>query len=221
MTIGLLAFLARQETKPNSAIFSEDGVVLLRKDTLRSNCAAPHRLVFYDRVSKWFCPRAILANCEAGQSKLRHLPLRKSQQSEFPWLLLLATKKESNFLKCSISYGRNIEIDNAVLETLAPRVEESYTSLWLSAIETAPNLGQLLPLADGEKLKHDFVIEKQFSSGGQAVTYLASRSDEPGAKVILKEFLLPLFIESARKKVTERFERDARLLKTSRPPTNR
>jgi hypothetical protein len=31
MTIGLLAFLARQETKPNSAVVSEDGVVLLRK----------------------------------------------------------------------------------------------------------------------------------------------------------------------------------------------
>jgi hypothetical protein len=217
MTIGLLAFLIRQERKPNSAVFSEDGVVLLRKTPFGQTAL---RSIAWSSMTSvnMVLPKSTSGKSRGGVIEIKTSAPKEKSTIRVPLAAFISDEKRKQFLEVLNNYGRSIEIDNAVLETLAPRVEESYTSLWLSAVETAPNLGQLLPLADGEKLKHNFVIEKQFSSGGQAVTYLASRSDEPGAKVILKEFLLPLFIESARKKVTERFERDARLLKNLNHP---
>ncbi len=217
LTIGLLAFLIRQERKPNSAIISEDGVMLLRKTPLGQTTIYS---VDWPSISsvKMFLPKSKSGNWRGGAIEITTSTPKEKSKIRIPLAAFTSDEKRKQFLEMLNSFRRNIEIENSVLEALAPRAEESYTSLWLSAIETAPNLGHLLPLADGEKLKHDFVIEKQFSSGGQAVTYLASRSDEPEIKVILKEFLLPLFIESARKKVTERFERDARLLKNLNHP---
>lgn len=213
VTIGLLACLIRQERKPNSAIISEDGVMLLRKTPLGQTTI---RSVNWPSISsvKMFLPKSKSGNWRGGAIEITTSPPKEKSKIRIPLAAFTSDEKRKQFLEMLNSFRRNIEIENSLLEALAPRAEESYTSLWLSAIESAPNLGQLLPLADGEKLKHDLVIEKQFASGGQAVTYLASRSDEPGAEVILKEFLLPLFVESARKKVTERFEHDARLLKS-------
>jgi tRNA A-37 threonylcarbamoyl transferase component Bud32 len=213
MTIGLLAFLARQKRKPNSAIVSEDGVVLLRKTPLGQTTL---RRIDWSSMTevKMLLPKGNSGKLRGGAIEIKTSGSKEKSAIKIPLAAFTSDEKRKQFLEMLNYFGRDIEIDKAVLETLAPRAEESYTSLWLSAIESAPNLVQLLPLADGEKLRHDLVIEKQFASGGQAVTYLASWSNEPGAKVILKEFLLPLFIEAARKKVTERFERDARLLKT-------
>ncbi|MDQ5938261.1 MAG: hypothetical protein QG574_5624, partial [Cyanobacteriota bacterium erpe_2018_sw_21hr_WHONDRS-SW48-000092_B_bin.40] len=213
MVIGLLALLIRQQRKPNSAIFSEDGVVLIRKTPLGQTTL---RRIDWSSMAevKIVLPKSNSGKLRGGAIEMKTSAPKEKSSIRIPLAAFTSDEKRKQFLEMLNYFGRNIEIDNTVLETLAPRAEESYTSLWLSAIESAPNLGQLLPLADGEKLKHNLVIEKQFSSGGQAVTYLASRSNEPGVKVILKEFLLPLFIEAARKKVTEGFERDARLLKT-------
>ncbi len=213
MAIGPLALLISQEQKPNSAIVSEDGVVLLRKTSLGQTTL---RSILWPSMTE---VKIVLPNGNSGKLRGGAIEMKTSDPKEkssirIPLAAFTSDEKRKQFLEMINYCGKNIEIDKAVLETLAPRAEESYTSLWLSAIESAPNLGQLLPLADGEKLRHDLVIEKQFASGGQAVTYLASRSNEPGAKVVLKEFLLPLFVEAARKKVIERFERDARLLKT-------
>ena len=212
MVMGLLALLIRQQRKPNSANFSEDGVILLRKTPLGQTTL--RRIIWSSMAEvKIVLPKGNSGKLRGGAIEIKTSAPKEKSSIRIPLAAFTSDEKRKQFLEMLNYFGRNIEIDNAVLETLAPRAEESYTSLWLSAIESAPNLGQLLPLADGEKLKHDLVIEKQFSSGGQAVTYLASRSNEPGVKVILKEFLLPLFIEAARKKVSERFERDARLLK--------
>lgn len=217
VTIGLLACLIRQERKPNSAIISEDGVMLLRKTPLGQTTI---RSVDWPSISsvKMFLPKSKSGNWRGGAIEITTSTTKEKSKIRVPLAAFTSDEKRKQFLEMLNSFRRNIEIENSLLEALAPRAEESYTSLWLSAIESAPNLGQLLPLAGGEKLEHDFIIEKQFSSGGQAVTYLASRSDEPETKVILKEFLLPLFVESARKKVTERFERDARLLKNLNHP---
>ncbi len=212
MPIVLLALLISQERKPNSAIVSEDGVVLLRKTPLGQTTL---RRIIWSSITevKSVLPKGNSGKLRGGAIEIKTSDPKEKSAIRIPLAAFTSDEKRKQFLEMLTYFGKNIEIDNSVLETLAPRAEESYTSLWLSAIESAPNLGQLLPLADGEKLKHDLVIEKQFASGGQAVTYLASKSDDPGAKVILKEFLLPLFIEAARKKVSERFERDARLLK--------
>jgi tRNA A-37 threonylcarbamoyl transferase component Bud32 len=109
-------------------------------------------------------------------------------------------------------------VDDRVLLNLEPRRDDTYTSLWLNALGKAPELGNLIPLVAGQELRHSLIIEKQFASGGQAVTYLASRAQQPDTKVIVKEFLLPLFVEAAEHRARERFERAAKLLQSLEHP---
>ncbi len=129
--------------------------------------------------------------------------------------------KRAQFLEALKAWGSGAVIDPAVLELFTPASEITYTELWLSSLEAAPQLNQLTPLQAGDKLAHhQLVIDKQLGSGGQGVTYLAqgqltaSDGSLQLSTVVLKEIILPIFIDSARKRITERFERDARLLKS-------
>ncbi|MBP9093736.1 serine/threonine protein kinase [bacterium] len=211
MAIGLFVYLALNEQEPNTITFNDIGFVLLR----RTSFSQTHL-----RATDWSKITAVkMVMPQSSSSKLRGAAIeimtfdKETQASiRIPIGAFSSTVKRKHFLELLTNLNEAAEIDELVLETLSPRAEESYTSLWLNAIEAAPQLGQLLPLAPGSRLTHrNLLIEKQFATGGQAVTYLATLESE--SKVILKEFLLPLFIESARKKTIERFERDAKLLK--------
>ncbi len=66
-----------------------------------------------------------------------------------------------------------------------------------------------------QKDGHFVEIEKLLASGGQGVTYIARWSEQPNSpRVVLKEIIIPIYIEKARLRVAERFERDAKLLKS-------
>jgi len=122
------------------------------------------------------------------------------------------------FLEALKTWGSEVSIDPKLLELFTPANEITYTELWLSSLEQAPGLNQLTPLQAGDKLEHhSLVIKQQLASGGQGVTYLAEMAADPAdlpTTVVLKEIILPLFIDSAKKRITERFERDAKLLKS-------
>ncbi len=130
-------------------------------------------------------------------------------------------EKRAQFLDTLKAWGSGVVIDPALLEILTKASEVTYTELWLSSLEAAPQLNQLTPLQPGDRLSHhQLVIEKQLGSGGQGVTYLAQGqlASSDGSlqltTVVLKEIILPIYIDSAKKRITERFERDAKLLKS-------
>lgn len=133
-----------------------------------------------------------------------------------PLRALAAEKHREIFLEALHSWGRKIVISPALLETLAFKHESSYTDIWLSSLESAPHLAQLTPLNEKDKLEHHSLeIEKLLASGGQGVTYIARWADKEGSpRVVLKEMILPVYIEKAAVKARERFERDALLLKS-------
>ncbi|CAN5489113.1 hypothetical protein BH11CYA1_BH11CYA1_23030 [soil metagenome] len=131
-------------------------------------------------------------------------------------LRAFAGENRENFLEALNSWGMKVTIDPKLLEALTVQAESSYTELWLSSLEAAPQLSQLTPLNAKDKLAHHGLeIEKLLASGGQGVTYIARWGEQPNSpRVVLKEIIIPIYIEKARQRVAQRFERDAKLLKS-------
>lgn len=220
MTLGFIVYLALKENEANTIVFDDLGLVLLRTTSFSQNRL---RSVVWSDITavKMVVPQSASGKQRGAAIEIVTTDRKKQSSIKIPIGAFTSTLKRNHFLELLTNLNEAAELDGLVLETLSPRAEDSYTTLWLCAIEAAPQLEELLPLSPGSRLNHhNLVIDKQFSCGGQAVTYLAtledkldSTSNEQNSKVILKEFLLPLFIDSARKKAIERFHRDAVLLK--------
>ncbi|MBS2006869.1 MAG: serine/threonine protein kinase [Cyanobacteria bacterium SZAS TMP-1] len=136
---------------------------------------------------------------------------------QIPFKALSTDRVRQQFIECLDTWGRNIEIDPALLQSLSPRNETSYTELWLNALTEAPQITAHTPHSVGLRLQSkDYQIESQLASGGQGVAYLARKvvEGEPGGvQVVLKETVLPIYVdEKARVRALARFEKDAKLL---------
>lgn len=132
--------------------------------------------------------------------------------------------------------GRAIErwappntVQPEVIENLSATQSHAYTELWLQAL-TAPSKRQSLdPLTEGKKLQSGkYEIRSQLAVGGQGTAYLAE-SAEPteqlsedddhvirldSANIVVKEFVLPLFVDAnSRKDALKKFLDEADLLK--------
>ncbi|CAN5488913.1 hypothetical protein BH11CYA1_BH11CYA1_23010 [soil metagenome] len=209
---GLFAYMVLKEREANKIVFNEGTMTLLRETPLGKTVLRSVELSKITAV-RMRVPQSISGKLAKAALEIS-ICESPTQSIKIPVGAFASIDKRKQFLELLNSLNKNVEIDELVLERLTPRAEDSYTNLWLNAIQAAPQLNQLLPLKPGDHIGHNnLTIEKQFSSGGQAVTYLAYKNSETQSKVILKEFLLPLFVESARTKTIERFNRDAKLLK--------
>lgn len=101
-----------------------------------------------------------------------------------------------------------------VISALQPPCDFSYTELWMEALTAPPKREKLKPLIDGAALRgNQYTVAKMLGVGGQGTAYLADDALS-GQSVVLKEFLLPVYVDvSARRRALETFEHEARLLK--------
>lgn len=101
-----------------------------------------------------------------------------------------------------------------VISALQPPCDFSYTELWMEALTAPPKREKLKPLIDGAALRdNQYKVTKMLGVGGQGTAYLADDALS-GQSVVLKEFLLPVYVDvSARRRALETFEHEARLLK--------
>jgi tRNA A-37 threonylcarbamoyl transferase component Bud32 len=141
----------------------------------------------------------------------------KSNKSKWtmnlPLQALRSSAKRQMLLSAITTWGVNVRVSDELRDALSVNVDESYTELWLSSIKSAPKIEQLLPLTAGHKLESRPVeIIEPLASGGQGLTYMARTGD--GAKVVLKEIILPMYDARAANMVIQRFEKDAALLKS-------
>lgn len=128
-----------------------------------------------------------------------------------PVRCLSSQKIRSNFLEALDAWARRIKVDPRLSEVLTPQPDLSaFTQLWLSSMESAPNLNDLTPLHREDLSKQGFSIERPLGSGGQGMTYLANGKE---GKTVLKETVLPVYMEAARKKEEAQFVREAAMLK--------
>lgn len=108
------------------------------------------------------------------------------------------------------------ELDPRLLDGLNGEAmnDPSYTRLWLDALTASPKRERLQPLNSGASLqKGQFIVESTIGSGGQGSAYLARTTNN--TCVVLKEYILPIFVDiRVRKQALKEFQDEAKLLTT-------
>lgn len=129
----------------------------------------------------------------------------------------LAPEDKSRLLKRMERLIASCEIDPELSQSMVPKADRSYTEIWLQSLSQAPERKTLEPLEPGQTISDDrFEILKTLGVGGQGTAYLCRNLIGKGADtVVLKETILPIFVnDSVRRDALERFEKEARLLKS-------
>ncbi len=116
-------------------------------------------------------------------------------------------------LKALEKWAPKVPRDPEVMQALQAPADHSYTELWLQALSAPPKRERLKPLAEGNLLKKGkYAVIDQIGMGGQGNAYLCLNQD--GGKVVLKECVLPVFVDSnVRRSALEQFENEAKLLR--------
>ncbi len=110
-------------------------------------------------------------------------------------------------------FAPEISREAAIEETLRRPAQQNYTELWLQALAAPPKRERLKPLTSYAQLSDGrYLVRRQLGVGGQGFAYLAldQRKDK---EVVLKEFVLPVFVDiNARRQALESFEKEAKLM---------
>ncbi|MFA6208096.1 MAG: serine/threonine-protein kinase [Candidatus Obscuribacterales bacterium] len=111
-------------------------------------------------------------------------------------------------------WAPNIARDAEVEQLLLPASNHSYTELWLQALSAPPKRERLKPLIEKSLLQNGrYQVEGAIGVGGQGSAYTAL-DRLSGATVVLKEFILPVFVNvKVRKSALEQFENEAKILR--------
>lgn len=125
----------------------------------------------------------------------------------------------SKVLQAASEWGEScdISIDPAIADSFSDQDKEAcYTELWLEALTAAPERERLQPLSEGTMLKSlRFKIVRQLAAGGQGTAYLAEDNEEAGRQIVLKEYILPVYVDGKSKRnALESLEHQATILRS-------
>ena len=111
-------------------------------------------------------------------------------------------------------WAPHVKRDAEVEQLLLPASNHSYTELWLQALSAPPKRERLKPLIEKSLLQNGrYQVDHAIGVGGQGSAYTAL-DRMSGATVVLKEFILPVFVNvKVRKSALEQFENEARILR--------
>jgi len=117
-------------------------------------------------------------------------------------------------LKAIEKWAPSVHRSAEVIQALQAPSNHSYTELWLQALAGPPKREKLKPLVEGAIIRDGlYTVIRPIGIGGQGFAYL-SKNNLTGESVVLKEFLLPVFVDmSVRKKALVKFENEAKILK--------
>ena len=127
----------------------------------------------------------------------------------------VSTEDRAHVLEAIEKWAPQIARDADVIQALEPPADHSYTELWMKALSAPPKREKLKPLVSGALLREGrYQIEGALGVGGQGTAYLAYDIGAERATVVLKEFILPVYVDiMVRKQALDKFEREAKILK--------
>jgi serine/threonine-protein kinase len=122
-------------------------------------------------------------------------------------------EERSKFLEGIERWAPAVPRDAEVVQALELPADHSYTELWLQALAAPPKREKLQPLIENASLQVGrYIVTGKLGVGGQGTAYLA-QDNEHGDTVVLKEFILPVYVDiNVRKKSLEKFQHEARIL---------
>lgn len=127
----------------------------------------------------------------------------------------LSPEDRAHVLEGIEKWAPRIAREAEVIQALEPPADHSYTEMWMKALSAPPKREKLKPLSEGAQLKEGrFQVEGALGVGGQGTAYLACDIASDRHKVVLKEFILPVYVDMlVRRQALDRFEREAKILK--------
>lgn len=122
-------------------------------------------------------------------------------------------EERAKFLEGIERWAPTVPREAEVVQALELPADHSYTELWLQALSAPPKREKLQPLIENAALQAArYIVTGKLGVGGQGTAYLA-RDNEHGDTVVLKEFILPVYVDiNVRKKSLEKFQHEARIL---------
>jgi len=138
------------------------------------------------------------------------VPLMKLRLGAF-----LSTQDRAHVLEAVEKWAPQIARDSEVIQALEPPADHSYTELWMKALSAPPKREKLKPLLFGSRLREGrYEIAEALGVGGQGTAYLAYDIADARQSVVLKEFILPVYVDiSVRRQALDKFEKEAKILK--------
>lgn len=198
--------------RPNRILLDKDGITKIIDCGIRE---------FVIEKILWSEVAEVSLITETNELSFRHVTEGKP-----PLLLMLSglrnPESKTDLFKFIQMNIPAVSRDPAIEASLSNTQEATFTQLWLSSLAIPPKREMLTPLERGHTLEEGrYVIENTLAAGGQGVAYIAqsadlscTNSDKENKSVILKESVLPLFVDDhSRKKAIDKFEQEALLLK--------
>lgn len=157
----------------------------------------------------------IVRRSGVGSSKIRLI--KKNKKNFDIDMASIAEPDRSRLLKQIERQAPQCPIDAELSQSVLPKSERSYTEIWLQSLTEAPRRKALEPLEPAQLVGNNrYEILRKVGVGGQGTAYLARIvGSENNETVVLKESVIPTFVESTvRKKALKRFEEEAKMLKS-------
>lgn len=151
---------------------------------------------------------------KGSADKEKIMSLEKSSGKPFELSLSALAPEDRQLLNSRLKqYAPQATHDTNFDEEMLTRQKSSYTELWLQSLASPPRRASIKPLTSGERLKESqYEVLGRLGLGGQGTAYLCTEISV-GKKVVLKETILPTFVDQvARQNALSRFEQEARLL---------
>lgn len=125
-----------------------------------------------------------------------------------------SAEERAKILEALETYSPELNREAAAVQALELPPDYSYTELWLQALSGPPKRERLTPIEPQASLRDGrYIVDRALGVGGQGTAYLAI-DRELGETVVLKEFILPVFVDvNVRRQSLERFEKEARILR--------
>jgi tRNA A-37 threonylcarbamoyl transferase component Bud32 len=126
----------------------------------------------------------------------------------------VTTADRSRLMKSLERFAPNCMVDAELAEAMMPKQQHSYTEIWLQSLSGNPERNSSQPLLPGKQLQENrYFVEKRLGVGGQGTAYLC-KDTISGAKVVLKETIIPVFADRiVKEQALKRFESEAFLLR--------
>jgi Serine/threonine protein kinase len=209
---GLTAFLIRLYLKPTHIRFDSSGITWTRYDKLRK-CYINIKSYDWKNLSHVRLERK-------GGNALNTEPRlvfiwNGHEETQLELSSIPTLEEKATILTALDRWNKDVPVESEVITSLAISPEHSYTEVWMQALCAPPKRERLKPLVDGTALREgQYTVQKQLGAGGQGVAYLATDSIT-GKDVVLKEMLLPVFVDmTVRKQALDRFEGECRILRS-------
>jgi tRNA A-37 threonylcarbamoyl transferase component Bud32 len=215
----LFAFLIKLLLKPSHLRFDASGLCFERFNEMSDSYAevSPKQEQLWKDLEKVSLQRVTGRNIDSEPSLIFAWKSGKTTKVDLSSVPTMDEK--AAILKAIDRWRKDVPIDAEVISCLEMPSEYSYTEVWMQALCAPPKRERLKPLIEGAVLKdRQYRVQKQLGAGGQGIAYLTTDNNS-GQTVVLKEMLLPVFVDMAvRKQALDRFEGECRILRSLNHP---